>query len=153
MWASPEWGVHQRGDLNHFYRTVLPGICLPLPNYLVLFLTPEWGHRSLPSMRAHLLAKMDSRAKDTNMVSELIMARCPLPLDPKLYCTFIIGNISWTPGVIQAVILSFYSSRAQLLRLTFSLRCQRDTCQLSLTSPSCSQPRSHLPPTPAGNAG
>ena len=29
-----------RGDLNHLHRTVLPGLCFPLANYLVLFLTP-----------------------------------------------------------------------------------------------------------------
>ena len=48
-----------------------------------------------------------------------------------------------TPGVIDVVILSFYSSRAQPLPLTFSLRCQREVRPnlLSLTSPCYSQPR------------
>ena len=32
-----------------------------------------------------------------------------------------IGEVSLTPGVIDVVILSFYSSRTQLLPLTFSL--------------------------------
>ena len=35
----PEWG----GDVSHLYRTVLPGLCLPLANYLVSFFTPDWS--------------------------------------------------------------------------------------------------------------
>ena len=52
-------------------------------------------------------------------------------------------HISLTPGVTEVVILSFYVSRAQLLQLTFSLRCQREARPnlLSLTSPSCLQPK------------
>ena len=46
------------------------------------------------------------------------------------------------------VISSFYSNKAQLLPLTFSLKCQREARPnlLGLTSPSCSQPRAQLPP-------
>ena len=48
-----------------------------------------------------------------------------------------------TPGVIEVVVLSFYSSRAHLLQLTFSFKCQRERRHnlLFLTSPRCSQPR------------
>ena len=28
------------GDVDRFYRTVLPGLCLPLASYLVSFFTP-----------------------------------------------------------------------------------------------------------------
>ena len=38
---SPEWGVHQRGDLNHLYGADLLGLCLPWANYLVLFFIPD----------------------------------------------------------------------------------------------------------------
>ena len=37
------------------------------------------GHQTLPNIRAHLLAKMDSRAKGSGMVSRLRMAWHPLP--------------------------------------------------------------------------
>ena len=33
----PQRRAHQRDDLNHLYRTVLPGLCFPLANYFVLF--------------------------------------------------------------------------------------------------------------------
>ena len=41
MRASPEWRAQLRGHLIHLYRTVLLGLCFPLANYLVLFLTPD----------------------------------------------------------------------------------------------------------------
>ena len=59
------------------------------------------------------------------------------------YCACVIGEVSLTQGVTEVVIFSFSSSRAQLLPLTFSLKCQRETGPnlLGLTSLSCSQPR------------
>lgn len=47
------------------------------------------------------------------------------------------------------VILSFYSSRAQLLQLTFSLKCQRETRLnlLSLKVPGVLSPGAHVPHT------
>ena len=69
---------HQRGAINPLYRTVLLGLCFPLANYLVLFLTPDWT-RALPNMCVHLLAKMDSRAKGSGTASGLIIAGRPLP--------------------------------------------------------------------------
>ena len=65
----------QRGDLNHLYRAVL-GLCFHWPIILFYFST---GHRTLTDMHAHLLAKMDSRAKHDEMVSGLIRAWCALP--------------------------------------------------------------------------
>ena len=52
-----------------------------------------------------------------------------------------LGRSSWPQEWLKWS--SFYSSRAQLLQLTFSLRCQREARPnfLSLTSPSCPQPR------------
>ena len=62
------------------------------------------------------------------------------------YCACVIGEVSLTQGVTEVVIFSFSSSRAQLLPLTFSLKCQRETGPnlLGLTSLSYSQPRGPL---------
>ena len=38
---APEWGAHQRSDLNHLSRTVPLGLCFPLANFLVMFRTPD----------------------------------------------------------------------------------------------------------------
>lgn len=50
---------HTSGDLNHLYRA---GLCFPLANYIVLFFTPT-RPRSLPSLQARPLAKMDSKGR------------------------------------------------------------------------------------------
>ena len=43
--------------LHHLYRSVLPGLCLLLANYLVSFSTPDlpWD----PSLGAHALLSQD----------------------------------------------------------------------------------------------
>lgn len=33
--------VRYGGDVDHFYRAVLPGLCLPLASYSVSFFTPD----------------------------------------------------------------------------------------------------------------
>ena len=88
-----------RGDLNQLCRTVLPGLCLPLANYPVLFLTPDWSvlfltHRTLPNMHAHLLAKMDSRAKGSGMVSGLMAWHPPPFLTPSSFTAHVQLGIS-----------------------------------------------------------
>ena len=92
-------------------------------------------------MSAHLLAKMDSRAKGARTVSGLIMAWHPLsfwPLGASL------RMLNWgalpDPRSDWLVIVSFCSSRAQLLPLTFSLRCQRERNKAQFTWPN----KSHL---------
>ena len=58
MWAS---GLGRRstekGQASHFYRAVLPGLCLPLANYLAYFSTPDlpWG----PFLGAHTPISQD----------------------------------------------------------------------------------------------
>ena len=39
MCGRPGWGG---GDVNHLCRTVLPGLCLPLTDYLVSLSMPDW---------------------------------------------------------------------------------------------------------------
>ena len=48
--------------LSHLYRAVLPGLCLPLANYLVSFFTPDllWD---TPLGFTHSSAKMDLKVK------------------------------------------------------------------------------------------
>ena len=56
-------------------------------------------------------------------------------------CNLIAPASPSSPAILT--ISSLYASRAQLLQLTFSLTCQRETMPrlLGPTSPSCSQPR------------
>ena len=81
MRESPSIRSAQRGDLNHLHRTVLPGLCFLLANYLVLFLTPDWT-QDPPQYACAFLAKMVSRAKGARTVSGLIMTWRPLLFDP-----------------------------------------------------------------------
>ena len=55
-------------------------------------------------MCAHLLAKMDSRAKYTGMVSGLIPGTPSLSDPQESPCACVIGEFSLTPGVIGVVI-------------------------------------------------
>ena len=72
------------------------------------------------------------------------LAPPPFLTPEESYCTRVIGELSLTLGLIEVVILFFYSRRTQLLPLTFSLMCQREAKPnlLSLTSPSYPQSRS-----------
>ena len=97
---------------------------------------------TLPNMCTHLLAKMDSRAKS---FVDGYQDYSGLVTHPRNLCACVVKEVSLTPGLIDMVILTFFfhSSRTQLLLLTFFLKCQREVRPnlLSLTSPSCSQPR------------
>ena len=79
--GPPQWGASQRGDLNHKDGVVLLGPCLPLANCLISHTWPDPGPS--PDLRAHLLAKMDSKAEHDGRVSRLTMAWCPLPFWPR----------------------------------------------------------------------
>lgn len=65
------------------------------------------------------------------------------------------GGLPLTPGVVDVLFLSFHSSRAQLLPLTFSLTCQRERSKAQFTQPGnrdqlFSAQGAHLPPTSEG---
>ena len=67
-----------RADLNHLYRTVLLGLCLPLANCPVLILTPDWTQD--PPQRACASFDKDGfQGKGCQEVSGLIMAWSLLP--------------------------------------------------------------------------
>lgn len=140
MSACPEWGAHQRDDLNHFHRTVLLGFCFPFSNYLVYF----WhltGNKTLLNTHVHILAKTDFKAKVAGKVSGLIMVWYTFWPLRVLLCMCNWGDLDlrcdWCGH------LSFYFNRAQLLQLIFSLKCQREIRLnlFSLRSPSSSQHR------------
>ena len=139
--------MHQRGDLNHIYRVVLLGLCFPLANHLVLFPTPHQTQYNLSIFWARWILEQGLMRR----LAELIMVWCPplLLFDPEAsLCTWVVREISLTSRVTDLVILPFYSSRAQLLPLTLSLKCRNEARPnlLRLTSPSSSQPRG--PSTP-----
>ena len=54
----------------NLYRAVLSGLCLPLANYLVSFLTPDWS-MILPKMRAQLFADSDPTIEPEGCVPAL----------------------------------------------------------------------------------
>ena len=114
--------------LNYVYRTVLLDLCLRLASYLICFphLTCP---RALPTMCAQLFAKMDSNTEDCRSMSTLLMGWCPPPFltSKEPSCTCADREVSLTSGLIDVVLLSQYSSRAQLLPLTLSLACLRKT--------------------------
>ena len=116
-----EWGANQRGDLIPLYSTIFLSLCLPLAKYLALFVWTQDPPASFDK---------DGFQNSWPGVPSLFK-----PLES--YCACVIGEISLTPGVIEVVLLSFYSSRAQLLPLTFSLRCRKNKAQF--TQPNKSQ--------------
>ena len=136
----PEWGATKEG-MQLTYIALFFWVFVYLWPIILVYFSHLTGHRILPDMRRHLLTKMDSRVMGAESASGLIMAWRPLPfwLLGVLTAHF---NLSLTPGEIEVVTLSFYSSRSQLLPLTFSVTCQGEArlSLLSLASPSCSQP-------------
>ena len=104
-----------------------------MANYLALFLTPD------QMQRMHIFwPRWIPEQSVIGWLSGLIMVWHYLPLTSRSLSAHVCLEISLSAGVIDVVILSFYSSRAQLLPLTFSLRCQREARPnlLSLTSPA-----------------
>ena len=144
MRESPSIRSAQRGDLNHLHRTDLLGLCFLLANYLVLFLTPDWTQDPPPYACASFGQDGFQSKVFWGCIRTYYGLAPPSLFDPEgSFSACVIGEVCLTPGVIEVVILSLYSSRAQLLPLTFFLMCQREARLnlLSLTSPSCSQPR------------
>ena len=79
----PEWGVHQRDDLGHLYRTVIPGLCLPLNNYLVLSFTPDQTPGP-PVICVHIFgSRWILKQGMVGRLSRLIMAWHPFPFWPR----------------------------------------------------------------------
>ena len=116
----------------------LPGLCLHLANYLVSF-SHLTCPRTLPNIHVQLFAKMDPTAEAYGCMSTLIMGWRPIPFcSPRsLPVRVQTGKFSLTSGV---VILSLYSSRAQLLPLPLSLEClgeNKASILLHLTNTRC----------------
>ena len=133
QWYTPKRGVKvqgspsvrstpERGDLNHLYRMVLPGLCFSLANILFYF-SRLTGLEPSP-ICMHIFWSRWIPEQGSWMESGLIMDWPPPSLsDPwESFCTCVIG-----PRNDWSVILSFYSCRAQLWPLTFSLMCQKET--------------------------
>ena len=135
----PNEGAQWRGGLNHLSRTVLPGLCLHLANYLVSFFTPDWS-QDPPQHACSIFAKMDPTPEACGCMSTLIMGWRSLPFWPprRLLVHGQTGESSLTSGVGA---LSLYFSRAQLLPLALSLEClgaNKASILLHLTNTSCS---------------
>ena len=84
VWASSLMRRNTvKRQLNHLCRSVLPGLCLPLANYLVLF-SHLTCPRALRNMRAQLFSKMDSSPEAYGAaLASHIMGWCPLLFDPQ----------------------------------------------------------------------
>ena len=76
-----QWGVNQRHVLNHLYRTVLPGLCLPLANYLGLILTPDWTQHT-PQYACASLDKDGFQSKGCCNGIRTCYGPAPLPFWP-----------------------------------------------------------------------
>ena len=132
-------------QLHHLYKAVLPGLCLPLANYLTSFphLTCP---RTLPNMCGHVLPRRIPAQRPLGGLTTLIMGWHPLPpsLTPKEpSCTRAVREVSPISGVRDVVLLSLYSRRAQLPPLTLSSEGlgKQSSSLLHLTDSSCSAQR------------
>ena len=125
----PQWrGAQVKRQLNHFYRAVLPGLCLPLVGYLISFPHLTWP-RALPSMLAQALAKMDSSTEACGRFDSTYYGMAPPPFG----CCISLLQQSSAPATLSSECLGKTDLQFSLL----------DKLQLSSTG-------AHLPPTSLG---
>ena len=106
VWASPvarRSAVKRR--LSCLHRSVLPGLCLPLAQYLIPFSTP-----GLPWVRTHRSAKMDLKVEASGRSKNhygLALSRLLASKEP--FCACVGSPLSQKRGSEDPIIL--YSNR------------------------------------------
>ena len=78
---------------------------------IILLLFPHFTYpRTLPNMRAHLFAKMDSSTETNRRFDNTYYGVAPPPfLTPKEpFCTCVVGEVSLTSGVIDEVLIFLF---------------------------------------------
>ena len=129
-----EWG----GDVNHLYRTVLPGLCLPLTHYLVSLFMPDWPMDPPQDARATFCWDGSHCSGLWVHVHTYYGVGSPPFSTPKNIPSHVqAGKSSLTSGVST---LSLCFSRAQLLTLALSLEClveNKGLVLLHLTTTGC----------------
>ena len=130
--------------LSHLYRAVLPGLCLPLANYLVSFFTPDLPYNPPQHICIALFQEGFQPRGLRGPLHYLLWDGAPPFLTPEEpSCTLVPGGVgSGLPDLKSdrcAHPLSYFC-RAQLLPLTLSLEYQgRHSSSLThLTNSSCS---------------
>ena len=142
----PNEGAQWRGGLNHLSRTVLPGLCLHLANYLVSFFTPAWS-QDPPQHACSIFAKMDPTPEACGCMSTLIMGWHPLSFWPprSLPAHVQTGKFSLTSGV---VILSLQQSSASSTSFVLGVSGGKQSFNFTpLDKHQLSSPGAHLSPT------
>ena len=114
--GPPEWGGSQRGDLNHLFRTILQGLCLPLAYYLIWSFTPDQTQGSPKSACTNFGQDGAQTKAWQGRWSRLTMAWHPLPFWPRgvSLCMCSWGS-PWPWGWEVHDLLVFRPSRAQPL--------------------------------------
>ena len=82
MRVSPSMRRAQRGELNHLYRTVLPGLSFPLANCLVLSFTPDQTQGPL-HLCAQFRPRWILRQGMAGRLSDLLWPGSPSLSDPE----------------------------------------------------------------------
>ena len=111
----PEWGgAWYGGGINHQYRTVLLGLCLPLANYLVSFFTPDWSMEPPQDACATFCYGGSHCVEAYECMFMLIMGWCPLLFRPSrnllvhVQTRKLPWSQEWTPYLLAWAELSFY---------------------------------------------
>ena len=138
-----------RRRLNHLYKAVLPGLCLPLTNYLTSFPTSDLPEDPPQYAWATFCQDGFQCRRLWEVWQHLLWGGAPPFLTPEEpFCTCAVWEVSLASGVIDVVLLSLHSSRAQLLPLTLSLECQgKQGPIIPLDKLQLLGPGAHLPPT------
>ena len=103
--------MHQRGDSHHLYRAVLPGLCLPLANYLISFPQGPVLDPCLTCMRI-FLPWIPVQKPMGRLTPPIMWWRPPPPLDPQEpFCACLVKEVSLTSRMRNMWFLYLLSKR------------------------------------------